>query len=83
MENSNNSGKIITSLLIGAAVGGILGILFAPHKGSKTRRLISGSTTDFTQSVKDKFNSMMDQAKGEVETIKDQVETIADKASRG
>jgi gas vesicle protein len=83
MENSNNSGKIITSLLIGAAVGGILGILFAPHKGSKTRRLISGTTNDFTQSVKDKFNSMMDQASSEVEIIKDKVETIADKASRG
>jgi gas vesicle protein len=79
MENQNNTGKIVSSLLIGAAIGGILGILFAPHKGSKTRRKISGSTKDFTQSVKDKFNEIVDQAKEMSDSAYKSLESDSDK----
>jgi gas vesicle protein len=30
MGNANNSGKILAAILTGAAIGGALGILFAP-----------------------------------------------------
>lgn len=35
MENNN---KILLAAGIGAAIGGILGILFAPDKGAETRK---------------------------------------------
>ena len=38
----NNTATIITVALAGAAAGAILGILFAPDKGSVTRGKISG-----------------------------------------
>jgi gas vesicle protein len=66
MENSNNSGKIIGALLIGAAIGGVLGILFAPDKGSETRKKIIGKTDDLAESLKERINSIVEQTKTEL-----------------
>ena len=44
MENLKNKGTLsVGSLLIGAAIGATLGVLFAPHKGEKTRKNIANS----------------------------------------
>lgn len=71
MENSNNTGKLIGSLLLGAAIGGALGILFAPHKGSVTRNKIAGKSEDLTDAIKEKFDDFMDEIKRDVESAKD------------
>lgn len=71
MENSNNSGRMLGALLVGAAIGGALGILFAPDKGSRTRQKISGKADDLTDSLKDKINDLMEEAKKEFEAAKD------------
>lgn len=70
MENLNNSGKMIGAMLIGAAVGGALGILFAPDKGSETRKKIAGKSDELTDAIKDKFNDFLDEIKKEVEAVK-------------
>ena len=49
-----SSGKVLASVLAGAAAGAILGILFAPDKGTETRRKIAEKGTDLRDSVNDK-----------------------------
>lgn len=41
MEQNNKKDHFLLGLLLGAAVGGIVGILYAPNEGSKTRRKLS------------------------------------------
>ena len=52
----NTSGKILAAVAAGIAAGAVLGILFAPDKGSETRRKINEKGKKFTDDVKDKFS---------------------------
>lgn len=70
MENSNNTGKLIGALLLGTVIGGALGILFAPAKGSVTRKRIAGKSDDLTEAMKEKFNDFLEEIKKEAETVK-------------
>jgi gas vesicle protein len=67
MSNS----KALVGFLVGAAVGGALGLLLAPDKGSETRKRIietgndlGDSIADFGGSVKEKINEVVDGVKG-------------------
>ena len=51
-----NSSKIVLGVLGGIAAGAIAGILFAPEKGSKTRKKILNKGKDFSDEMKGKFD---------------------------
>lgn len=57
MENINQSstGKIILAAITGAAIGAVLGILFAPDKGSETRSKLMKKTKRLKSGLKHKF----------------------------
>ncbi len=81
MENSNETGKIVGALLIGAVVGAALGILFAPEKGSETRKKISGKTDDLSDALKEKFNALVEEAKKEMDHARERVNEFAEQFS--
>jgi gas vesicle protein len=57
MENVNGRGRlIIGSLIAGAIVGGTLGVLFAPHKGTKTRKNIAKNVKNTASKFKREMN---------------------------
>ena len=66
MNNSNDSLKVVGALVLGAITGAALGVLFAPHKGSKTRNRILGGAkdmaNDFSRMVKDEVNAIRNKA---------------------
>lgn len=56
-----SSGKIITALLTGLAAGAVLGILFAPEKGSETRDKLNESLADLGDAIKERAEEQLDQ----------------------
>jgi gas vesicle protein len=52
----NTSGKILAAVAAGIAAGAVLGILFAPDKGTETRRKISEQGKNIAEGIKIKFN---------------------------
>ncbi len=57
----NDSGKVVTALLAGLAAGAVLGILFAPDKGSETRDKLNESLTDLGEAIKERAEEQFDQ----------------------
>lgn len=50
--------RTVFALLAGAAVGAVLGILFAPDKGEKTRKKMKKTTEDCIDKVKEKLSNL-------------------------
>jgi gas vesicle protein len=70
MENSNSTAKMVGGIVLGAAIGGALGVLFAPNKGSRTRRQILDKGEDLSEILKDKLDDLFDEVKAEIRSIK-------------
>jgi gas vesicle protein len=74
MENSTiNNGKLVGAVLLGAAIGGILGVLFAPDKGTETRKKIMAKGGDLRDSIKDKFTGLMDNVEDMSEELDEKI----------
>ena len=50
------SSNILLGFVVGAAAGAVLGILFAPEKGSDTREKLATKGGEFSDDLKSKFN---------------------------
>jgi gas vesicle protein len=77
-----SSGKVLLGVMAGLAAGALIGILFAPEKGSVTRKKISKKTEDLAGEVKEKFNEFLDDISEKFEEVKEQVSDFTDQGDK-
>jgi gas vesicle protein len=66
--------KSLPGILVGLAVGAVVGVLMAPSSGKKTRKRITSETDSF-------FKDLQDQLQSGLDNIKSQYNDYVDAAS--
>lgn len=72
-------GKIFIGTLAGFTIGAIAGMLFAPEKGTKTRKQIYDKGADYADKLKSRFEELSDSFMQKVETTKKEAEELFSK----
>jgi gas vesicle protein len=67
------SGNVVLGIVSGLAVGAILGVLFAPDKGSNTRKKIARKSGELKDNVKESFHEFLT-------SVEDQYHNLTSKA---
>jgi len=66
-----STGKVVLGTVAGLAIGGILGILFAPEKGSVTRKQIKAKSNEYSDELKSKYNDFADSLSEKLQSAKE------------
>ncbi len=74
-----STGRVLLGVLAGVAAGAALGILFAPDKGTETRRKISRKSDDYVNNLKSKFNDFIGSVTDRLDGAAAEAEELADK----
>jgi len=78
-----SSGKVLLGVLAGVAAGALLGILFAPDKGSVTRKKIAKKGEDFADELKAKFDELVDSMSEKYDKVKEDITDSSSQSDTG
>lgn len=65
------SGKVLLGIIAGVAVGAAIGILFAPDKGSETRRKISDKSNAYADVLGTKVNVLIEGLAQQLDSLRE------------
>jgi gas vesicle protein len=54
------SNKVVVGVIAGVAIGALVGVLFAPAKGSKTRKRVMNKATAYKDELQSKIEDLVD-----------------------
>lgn len=63
------TGNVLLGIIAGAATGALLGILFAPDKGSETRKKIAKKSKQYGEDLKEKYNEIVEDISGKFKDL--------------
>jgi gas vesicle protein len=78
------STKVFLGVLYGVIVGSIAGVLFAPRKGSDSRKKVSKHSNKYAESIKNKFSDFIDNVTEKMESEQEKLteHDSSDKSSK-
>jgi gas vesicle protein len=76
------SGKVLLGTVVGVAAGAVLGLLFAPAKGSATRKRMARKATGYAEDVQENLNEYIEAATEEYGTVKKGAMDLIGKAKK-
>ena len=71
--------NMLISVIIGSFVGALLGVLFAPDKGEKTRKQISKKSDEYIDVVKSEFDDFVKNMQKKYESALHDTEEVINK----
>ncbi|MFL5764091.1 MAG: YtxH domain-containing protein [Bacteroidia bacterium] len=81
----SENGKVLGALVLGAAAGAVLGLLFAPSKGSELREKIKDNADDLMDELakkiaegKETLSGLKDKVSGKVDDLKAKADSEMD-----
>ena len=66
-------GKVLLGVMAGVAVGTAIGVLYAPDKGSSTRRKISKQGNQYAEDLSNQFNAFVETINKKIEAVNNEV----------